>query len=64
VDHLLGSAGGLNGSVHLNPTTVHDDAAVDYLFGGVGTNWYFAPSGSIRDLLASRTQGEKVTWYP
>jgi Ca2+-binding RTX toxin-like protein len=66
--HLLGPdhggfAGGLNGGVYLNPATIHDDAAVDYLLGGVGTDWYFGTSSTNRDLLAARTLGEIVTYY-
>jgi hypothetical protein len=38
--------------VYLNPATVHDDAAVDYLLGGAGTDWYFGVSGTIQDFLA------------
>jgi hypothetical protein len=36
-----GTAGGLNGSYYLNPTTVHDDGASNFLFGGSGMDWYF-----------------------
>ncbi|MEZ6130828.1 MAG: Ig-like domain-containing protein [Planctomycetaceae bacterium] len=38
----LRNGGGLNGSVVLNPgNTVHDDNAVDQLFGGLFTDWFF-----------------------
>jgi uncharacterized repeat protein (TIGR01451 family) len=49
------AAGGLNGPYFLNavPTalsamaTVHQSAEVDYLFGGLGMNWYFAHTGGF-----------------
>jgi uncharacterized delta-60 repeat protein len=53
INHLTGSvAGGRNGSYDLNPTTVHDDAAVDQLFGDSGSDWFFAcVSGPFKDYL-------------
>jgi len=52
------TAGGLNGPYFLNavPTalsaaaTVHDNAAVDILYGGVGRNWYFAHTSGAAPL--------------
>jgi len=57
--HLRGAiAGGLNGPYFLNavPTalsaaaTVHGNAAVDFLYGGMGTNWYFAHTSGAAPL--------------
>src|SRR5262249_24680266 len=41
LNHLSGSAGGLNGGYFLNSTTVHDDAVLDQLYGEAGTDWFF-----------------------
>jgi hypothetical protein len=65
VNHLLGPAaggtsGGLNGSVFLNPATVHDNGQADTLFGttGAALDWFFAgPS----DVVKNRTANEVVT---
>jgi hypothetical protein len=53
LNHLTGSvSGGQNGSYFLNAATVHDDAAVDQLFGEKGQDWFFArTSGSLQDVL-------------
>jgi Ca2+-binding RTX toxin-like protein len=63
IDHLLGSAsGGLNGSTYLNAKTVHDDSAVDQLFGQGGSDWFFArTSGSLQDSVHDRKHGEVIT---
>jgi uncharacterized delta-60 repeat protein len=63
IDHLLGSAsGGRNGSTYLNAQTVHDDGAVDQLFGQGGSDWFFArTSGSLQDSVNDRRHGEVVT---
>src|SRR5262249_1883264 len=53
INHLTGSVpGGLNGTVFLNALTVHDDAAVDQLFGGSGQDWFlYRAFGSLADRL-------------
>src|SRR5207247_5976243 len=53
VNHLNGSAGGaLNGGYFLNNRTVHDDAALDQLYGEAGNDWFFYPaSGRHEDML-------------
>jgi VCBS repeat-containing protein len=63
VNHLNGSlAGGLNGAIFLNATTVHDDAAVDQLFGGAGSDWFFyTASGGNKDKLNDLAAGEIAT---
>jgi Ca2+-binding RTX toxin-like protein len=51
-------SGGLNGSVFLNPSTVHSDGMVNKLYGGPGMDWYFA---GIMDIILNKTAGEVVT---
>ena len=54
--------GGLNGSYRLNATTVHDDAAIDTLFGEGGLDWFFAKlSGSYKDEVKDKATGEVIT---
>jgi Ca2+-binding RTX toxin-like protein len=77
VDNISGiSASGLdlNGSYYFNavptalsPTpTVHNNAAVDNLYGGAGMNWYFAhTSGSSPlDHIFSRKPSEIIDTIP
>jgi hypothetical protein len=61
--HLQGSsAGGLNGSYRLTPTTVHDDAAVDSLNGSAGMDWFFVGgTGKKRDKVYNQAAGEVIT---
>jgi autotransporter-associated beta strand protein len=48
IGHLRGTTpGGLNGSVVLDATTVHDDLAIDHLHGGSGLDWFFAGVGDV-----------------
>jgi Ca2+-binding RTX toxin-like protein len=62
VNHLMGSAGGLNGGYFLNGTTVDDDAAVDQLYGEAGLDWFFyTASGSYKDRLNDLVSGEVAT---
>jgi hypothetical protein len=63
IHHLNGTAsGGLNGSYFLNTQTVHDDAAVDTLFGDGGSDWFFyLASGAFKDKLKDRDSGELAT---
>jgi hypothetical protein len=63
LNHLTGSvSGGQNGSYFLNPTTVHDDAAIDQLFGEKGQDWFFARTfGSLQDVLNDKAQNEIAT---
>jgi Ca2+-binding RTX toxin-like protein len=42
--------------------TVHDDAAVDYLTGSAGSDWYFANlDAGVRDVLTDRGANETAT---
>jgi Ca2+-binding RTX toxin-like protein len=61
--HLQGStAGGANGTTLLNTSTVHDNGAVDLLFGGLGRDWYFAHNTpGHRDHVLGRKSNEVVT---
>src|SRR5207245_7905358 len=43
IKHLSGTlSGGLNGAYFLTASTVHDDAAIDTLYGDGGMDWFFA----------------------
>jgi parallel beta-helix repeat protein len=62
VRHLLGTlGGGRNGAVHLNATTVFDDARADTLTGSQNLDWFFRRLAS--DLLTDPNNGgtERVT---
>jgi hypothetical protein len=66
VKHLSGAlSGGLNGSTVLKAGTggtVHDDAAIDTLFGEGGNDWFFALlSGTNKDVIKDQAKGEVVT---
>jgi CSLREA domain-containing protein len=66
VKHLNGTlSGGLNGGTLLKAGTggtVHDDAAIDTLFGEGGSDWFFALlSGTNQDKVKDRAAGELVT---
>jgi uncharacterized repeat protein (TIGR01451 family) len=75
LSHLRGNtAGGLNGTYYFNalPTalsaapTVHDNATVDYLYGGLGMNWYFAHTSGAGplDQVFSRKPTEVIDTIP
>ena len=60
VKHLQGSlAGGFNGSYRLTATRVHDDQAIDSLYGWAGMDWFF--SGKKRDKVYDQDRGEVIT---
>jgi len=61
--HLQGTlAGGLNGSFRLTATTVHDDNAIDSLYGWAGMDWFFVGGkGKQRDKVYDQASGEVVT---
>jgi uncharacterized delta-60 repeat protein len=63
INHLYGTtSGGYNGTNYLTPSTVHDDVAIDYLYGGGGGDWYFAmTTGSTADFLSGRKKNEVLT---
>jgi ELWxxDGT repeat protein len=51
INHLTGATpGGANGACLLNSSTVHNDAAIDELYGGSGTDWFlYHANDSLRD---------------
>ena len=60
-NHLTGATtGGLNGSVLLNSTTVHDDTDEDKLTGSSGIDWFFAnlSGGLSLDSITDKSSGE------
>jgi hypothetical protein len=63
IRHLNGTlGGGLNGGFLLTTGTVHDDAAIDTLFGEGGTDWFFALlSGPNKDVVSDKAAGELST---
>jgi hypothetical protein len=63
VKHLSGTlSGGLNAATLLTASTVHDDAAIDTLFGEGGSDWFFAKlSGLNQDKVKDQTAGEIIT---
>jgi hypothetical protein len=65
VKHLNGSqSGGLNGSTRLTSNTVHNDNAVDSLYGWAGMDWYvISGSGKKKDRVYDKTSGEVVTTF-
>jgi hypothetical protein len=63
VNHLNGTlGGGLNSAWLLTASTVHDDSAGDTMFGGGGTDWFFALlSGTNKDTIKDQAAGEVIT---
>ena len=52
----------MNGGYFLNSATVHDDAAIDQLYGDAGTDWFFhTANGSNMDRLNDLVTGEVAT---
>jgi Ca2+-binding RTX toxin-like protein len=52
IDHLMGAAGGLNGSFAIKSTTVVNDAQVDSLFGEGDLDWFWTAAAEVKDLAA------------
>jgi hypothetical protein len=62
VKHLSGSqSGGLNGSYRLSKSTIHDDNAIDYLYGGAGLDWFLVSHEGKKDKVVGQTSGEVTT---
>ncbi|HEV3344818.1 MAG TPA: PKD domain-containing protein, partial [Pirellulales bacterium] len=62
INDLSGPSGGLNGSYFLNSTTVHDDGAVDYLYGGSGQDWFFYHASQPNaDVVKNKRSNEVAT---
>ena len=54
--------GGLDGDFLLTVSTVHDDAAIDTLYGEGGSDWFFALlGGTTKDAVKDQATGEIVT---
>jgi Ca2+-binding RTX toxin-like protein len=61
VKHLQGSlGGGRNGSYVLTAKTVHDDAAVDRLYGWAGMDWFFVGGKGKNADTTDKAGGEVV----
>ncbi len=60
VQDLFGNgSGGLNGAFLLNAQTITRDAAIDQLFGGAGSDWFwFSDSGKSADRIGGYSAGE------
>jgi Calx-beta domain/PKD domain/RTX calcium-binding nonapeptide repeat (4 copies) len=63
VDHIRGYLpGGQNGSYILDASTILEDQAVDDLWGGAGTDWFFSPvGGPWVDMWRDYVPGEFFT---
>lgn len=54
--------GGLNGTYKLNAATVHDDAAIDQLFGEGNQDWFlYTLGGPTGDVLKDKKNDETAT---
>jgi sugar lactone lactonase YvrE len=60
VQDLLGEAAGLNGPYLLGSRTVLHDAAVNQLFGGAGSDWFWL--SNIADRISNFVDGEVATF--
>jgi Ca2+-binding RTX toxin-like protein len=55
-------AGGVNGAFLLTPATVQSNDERNYLFAGLGQNWFFARLGNLlRDDVLVKKPGDAVT---
>jgi parallel beta-helix repeat protein len=64
INHLTGTTtGGKNGTTLLNAGNVQDDAAIDSLTGGVGTDWFIltGTGTTAKDIAKDAVAGEVVT---
>jgi len=63
INHLTGAtSGGLNGTNRLTSATVHDDAAIDQLFGEGNQDWFlYKATGPSADVLRDRKSNERAT---
>ncbi len=60
VQALFGETAGLNGPYLLGPQTVLRDAAVNQLFGGAGSDWFWL--SDIADRINNLMEGEVATF--
>jgi hypothetical protein len=62
VDRLGGVPGTAWAGPVLHASTVHDDGAVDQLYGEGGLDWFlYTASGPLADVSQDRQSGERVT---
>lgn len=63
ISHLTGATtGGFNGSAFLNAQTIHEDDAVDQLFGGNQLDWFlYQAAGPFADSLSDKRRNETAT---
>lgn len=60
--NLLMNGGGVNGLYQLNATTVHDDDAIDVVYGASGRDWFlYSATGPFADLLPDKKPNEAAT---
>jgi hypothetical protein len=64
VQHLFGDAGGgLNGTYFLNTQTVARDLAINQLFGGIGSDWFWlTETAHSADHLSAFLNGEVASF--
>jgi fibronectin type 3 domain-containing protein len=59
IAHINGSiSGGLNGTVFLNPSTVHADGRTNLLYDGPGLDWFFV---GMSDIVIGKPSGDTFT---
>jgi large repetitive protein len=62
IAHLRGQqTGGLNGAYVLTGSTIHDDNAIDDLWGEGNNDWFLHQTGTFADRVNDRKSGETMT---
>jgi uncharacterized delta-60 repeat protein len=62
IAHLRGQqTGGLNGAYVLTGATIHDDNAIDDLWGEGNNDWFLHQTGTFADRVNDRKSGETMT---
>jgi uncharacterized delta-60 repeat protein len=62
IQHLRGlQSGGLNGAYVLTGSTIHDDNAIDDLWGEGNNDWFIHQLGAFADRVNDRKSGETMT---
>jgi large repetitive protein len=62
IAHLRGQqSGGLNGAYVLTAVTIHDDNAIDDLWGEGNNDWFLHQTGTFADRVNDRKSGETMT---
>jgi hypothetical protein len=60
-DLFTPGSGGANGPVLLDLGTVIPDANSDQLFGGTGSDWFWASTGKKPDVITGLEDGEVIS---